>query len=75
MSASTLRKRFTEAELQTLRSEFSTLERMDPRHLPRFHALFDGLTLPALRQLVGARIAFVSSLARNAVMRREGKMS
>lgn len=64
------RTNFTEAEMETLRASYATIERVSPDHLPRFHALFSGCADAALTQLADGGIKFVSLLARNERTRR-----
>lgn len=64
------RMTFSKQQLDKLRSEYGTIETVNPRHLQKFHTLFDSCSDAALKQLAGADIKFVSSLARNACRRR-----
>jgi len=62
---------FSKEQLDTLRDNYSTLNRIDPSS-PTYKKLtdmLDSLKLPALKQLSNANIKFVSMLARNRVQR------
>jgi len=67
---------FTADHLDTLRREFSKIERIDPCK-PTYRkmiALLDSLSLEQLRQFAGADIKFASTLAATRVMRAEKKI-
>lgn len=65
-----MRATFTLPELTTLRNQFASIQTVNPDHLPRFHAIFDGCQDQALQQLAAANVKFLSKLARNACVRR-----
>lgn len=62
-------QRFTARHLDELREEFSTLERINPDSPTylKLVATLDRMTQPQLKQLVEAKIKFISGLARNRV--------
>jgi hypothetical protein len=61
---------FTEKHLSELKAAFSTINTVDPRHLDRFHKMFETLNDDALIQIIKAEIKFVSKIARNAAISR-----
>jgi hypothetical protein len=61
--------RFTQSQLARLRDAYAGLDRVDPSK-PGYRKLapyLSGLTQPQLKQLAGAKIKFLSALARNRV--------
>lgn len=61
--------RFTKKQLATMRKSFSKIGTVDPSE-PTYGKVtryLDGLSQPLLKQLAGARIKFLSGLARNRV--------
>lgn len=60
---------FTPAHLGKLRAEYAGIATVDPDGptYPKICAMLDGMTQEALKQLAGADIKFLSSLARNRV--------
>ena len=65
--------RFTQKQLTTMRKEFATIKSVDPGK-PTYNkmtAYLDTLSQPVLKQLAGARIKFLSALARNRVKPRK----
>lgn len=61
---------FTTTQIETLRTEFSKIEGIDPA-LPTYGkltAFLNGLDQPKLKQLAGAKIKFLSRLALNRVI-------
>jgi hypothetical protein len=63
--------RFTVSQLSRLRDAYAKLEGVDPSK-PSYQKLapyLSGLTQPQLKQLAGAKIKFLSALARNRVRR------
>lgn len=67
---STKRTKFTETELSALREAYNGLEVVSIDRLPQFHAIFEQCDDAALRQLINAKVKFVSKLAINAAIRR-----
>lgn len=63
--------KFTDVQIEKMKAEFATINTVDPRHLDKFHKMFDKLESDALIQLSQAGIKFVSPLARNACVRRK----
>lgn len=61
---------FTSAQLDTLRNGYAHIERASVDHLPKFRALLADCGNEAIKQLIGARINFVSKLAVNEAVRR-----
>jgi len=61
---------FTADQINTLRAEFAGINTVNADRLSDFHKIFDGCSDDALKQLTGASIKFVSSLAINAARRR-----
>lgn len=64
-----MRTKFDEEELSRLRDAYADIKVISIDHLPRFHRLFEQCSTDALRQLVNAKINFVSRLALNALIR------
>ena len=67
------RQTYTAAQITALRQAFGAIERVNPDHLPRFHALLDRCDDHALAQIAGAGIRFLSVLARNEQRRRAAR--
>jgi hypothetical protein len=65
-----MRTGFTPAELTALRNLCAPINTVDPDRLDEFHRILDGCEDPALLQLAGARIKFLSKQANNVCIRR-----
>ena len=61
---------FTTEQLSQLQAEFATINTVNPERLEEFHAMFAKCTDDMLKQLIAAKIKFVSRLAINACRRR-----
>jgi len=62
-------ERFTAKQLATMRESFSTIGKIDPS-MPTYNKMtkyLDGLSQPLIKQIAGARIKFLSGLARNRI--------
>lgn len=69
--STTTKTTFTAKHLETLRREFSNIERIDPSAptYGKLIILLDSLDRTQLKQIAGAGIKFVSMLAANRVRR------
>lgn len=66
-------EKFSAAQLAKLRAAYAHKAGAPAEILPKFHALFDRLTVDQLKQLRDAKIKFVSALALNELTRRDKK--
>lgn len=66
---------FSQQQLEALRADYAKVKRASPENLHRFHAIFQGCSDTALKQLAGAGIGFVSKLALNECVRRRIPLS
>ena len=63
-------EQFSQAQIDELRAAYAKFERVDPDVLlPRIHKLFADMHPATIKQLAEANIKFVSSLARNQMVR------
>jgi hypothetical protein len=66
---------FNAQQIKSLKKEFSVINSVNPDRLPEFHAMFDKMDDETLAQVVKADIKWLSSLGRNAAIRRKIKLS
>lgn len=64
---------FTPAQIDKLRKEFGSVEKISVEKGEQLGRMLDQLPLPVLEQLRDAKIRFVSSLALNRIIRHESK--
>jgi len=74
MSGGKMKGKFTNAQLKQLKDAYGKIGRVDPasKTYDKLTAYLDGMDKEQLTQLVNARIQFISSLARNRLMRLDG---
>lgn len=61
---------FAAHQIAALRSQFANIRTVSTDRLPQFHAILSKMTDAQLLQVADAKIAFLSSLARNEAVRR-----
>ena len=66
---------FATSQIETLRAEFSKIERVSIDALPRMHAILAKMSDETLRQTAGAGIKFLSKIAVNACSRRNIRLA